>query len=286
MKFNFARNKYNEELLIDCFQKNGTLSIESPTNPFLVSFYEILFITEGKGIFKLDNETIPFKRGTVLLLPPNKWREWYEIDNAFEAIYLIFEEDSISTFFNDALYLYRLNYFYNTNTPSYLNLNEIELVKLLPKLDELKSELLQIKKDSAHFLRSILYYVLIQLNRQYQKVYDIETEVYLKANILKFKKLLEVNIKEKHKVKDYAQLLGISTSHLNKLLNTYFKKSCSEIIQERLIAEIKRNLLFSDKSISEISYELNFSEPSNFNRYFQKAVRMTPKEYRNQNDYS
>lgn len=286
MIFNFSRNKYKTELLIDCFQKNGTLSIESPTKPFLVSFYEIVFITEGKGKFKLDNETIPFKRGTVLLLPPNKWREWYKIDNSFEAIYLIFEEESISTFFNDALYLYRLNYFYNVNTPSFLNLTESDLSNLLPKLNELKNELGQLHKDSSHFLRSILYYVLIQLNRQYQKTYKIQTEFYQKANILKFKKLLEENIKEKHKVKDYAKLLGVSTSHLNKLLNTFFGKSCSEIIQERLIAEIKRNLLFSNKSISEISYELNFSEPSNFNRYFQKTVKMTPKEYRNQNDNS
>jgi AraC-like DNA-binding protein len=286
MRFNFSRNKYKTELLIDCFQKKGTLSIESPKNPFIVSFYEIIFITSGKGKFKLDNEIIYFKRGTVLLLPPNKWREWHKIDNSFEAIYLIFEEESISTFFNDALYLYRLNYFYNVHTPSFINLTESDLSSLLPRLDELKNELGKINKDSSHFLRSILYYTLIQLNRHYQKTHNIQSEFYQKANILKFKKLLEENIQTKHKVKEYAILLGISTSHLNKLLKTYFGKNCSEIIQERLIAEIKRNLLFSDKSISEISYELNFSEPSNFNRFFQKLVKMTPNQYRNQNDNS
>ena len=286
MKFEFARNKYKTELLIDCFEKSSTLQINQATEPFFIPFFEIIFITKGKGKFKLDNDLIPFKKGTVLLLPPNKWRQWYKIEKEFDAIYLIFEEEFISTFFNDALYLYRLQYFFNVSTPSHIQLNNSDLNRFLQNLEALKNELKAVKPDSHHLLRSLLYYVLIQINRQYQKIHATTADFYQQPLVLKFKKILEANIASNLKVREYANLLGVSPSHLNKILSKHLGKSSSEIIKERLLIEIKRRLLFSDKSISEISYDLNFSEPSNFNRFFQKSVKMTPKEFRIQNDKS
>ncbi len=135
-------------------------------------------------------------------------------------------------------------------------------------------------------LRALLYYLLIKLNRSYPQDKSSNKNHYRENTILKFRKLLEENIKRKQRVSDYASLLKVSKSHLNKLMKVYFGKSCSVIIKEQLIIEIKRMLLFSDKSIAEISYELNFSEPSNFNRFFQNIMKITPNDYRLQNDNS
>lgn len=120
-----------------------------------------------------------------MLLPPNKWRKWIHKKDKFEATYLIFEEEFSSSFFNDALYLYRLNYFFNFSTPSYLDLTESEQSNLLLKLEELQRELLHLQSDSTHLLRSLLYYVLIQLDRTYKKTYNIQSEFYKKITILK-----------------------------------------------------------------------------------------------------
>ena len=60
----------------------------------------------------------------------------------------------------------------------------------------------------------------------------------------------------------------------------YYGKSCSEIIKDRLTTEIKKALMFSDKTVSEIAYDLNFSEPGNMNRFFKKMVNITPLEHR------
>ena len=76
MKFNFKKHKYGKELLIDCEKISDVKKFVKNQTPFNVSFHEILFLTEGKGVFRLDDEEIRFKRGTILLLPPNKWRHW------------------------------------------------------------------------------------------------------------------------------------------------------------------------------------------------------------------
>lgn len=285
MKFDFARNKYQKELLIDCFERQVAASNSDAQNPFLITFYEVIFITNGSGVFKLDNEGIPFKPGTVLLLPPNKWRQW-QLSSDIKAIYLIFEEEFISQFFNDSLYLFRFNYFYNTNTPSCIKLPLKVLEEIEQKLSEVQIEIKHLKPDSSHLLRALLYYILIGLNRTYQEQWGMDKSFYKETKILKFRKLLETNIHTKQRVSQYAALLRISTSHLNTLTKTYLGKNASELIKERLVLEIKKRLLFSDKSISEIAYDLGFSEPSNFNRFFIKRAELSPKEFRLQNDKS
>lgn len=285
MKVEFNKRKYDKPLLIDCFWRNEYFKEPDSQNPFIASFYEVIFITEGSGTFKLDDETIPFERGTVLLLPPNKWRQWSEIDVPYDGIYLIFEEEFISQFFNDSLYLYRFHYFYNTATPSKVQLDETELENMLPRLHEVALEIQNLNPDSSHLLRALLYYLLIGLNRKYQKSIDQES-FYKEPFVLKFRKLLEEHIETKQRVSDYAELLQVSTSHLNKLSKKYFSKTGSEIIKDRLVQEIKKRLLFTDKSVSEIGYDLGFSEASNFNRFFQSRVNSTPNDYRIQNDNS
>ncbi len=286
MKFNFLKKKYGKELLIDLGQISKNEKFITNDTPFFISFYEIFFIIEGSGKFKLDNEIIPFQRGSILLLPPNKWRQWYKTNKPFDGFYLIFEEEFFSSFFNDTLYLYRFPFFYNTSTPSYIQFSENEFENILRKLKEIKEEIQNLKPDSEHLLRALLYYLLIKLNRSYPQDKSSNKNHYRENTILKFRKLLEENIKRKQRVSDYASLLKVSKSHLNKLMKVYFGKSCSVIIKEQLIIEIKRMLLFSDKSIAEISYELNFSEPSNFNRFFQNIMKITPNDYRLQNDNS
>jgi len=280
MKFNFEKNKYGEELLIDCGLISKTKGFIRDETPFYVSFHEIIFITQGKGRFKLDDEEIPFERGTILLLPQNKWRQWAVIDEPMDGYFLIFEEEFIATFFNDALFLYRFHYFYNNSTPSFIQTGEAVFRAMTVKLDEIQTELQGLRKDSHHLLRSILYYLLIQINRIYEQAFNLNDELFQEGLTLRFRRLLEQNIRDKQKVSDYAEMLGVSKSHLNKVLNRYFGKSCSEIIKERLVADIKKELLFSSKSISEIGYGLNFSEPGNLIRFFKKMTQTTPREYR------
>ncbi len=284
--FEFSRNKYHKELLIDCFLKSETLDIEQPTDPFLTNFYELIFITKGSGVFMLNDERIEFQPGTVLFLPPHQWQQWLKFNGAWDAVYLMFEEEYISTFFNDPLYLYRFHYFYNKDSPSYILLDPVELEKYTIKLIEIQEEIKNLQSDSAHLLRSLLYYLLITLNRRYEEIHKLAKSFYKEALVMTFRKLLEDNIKVKQRVSEYAELMEVSSSHLNKLLKSYFGKSCSEIIKERLVLEVKKLLLFSNQSISEVSYELGFSEVSNFTRFCHQYLKMTPKEFRNQNDKS
>ena len=280
MKFQFQRNKYGRELLIDCGLMSELKGFTLDNTPYWIDFHEIYFVTSGEGTFKINEEQIAFKAGTVLLIPPGKWRQWEAIKGKLDGYVLMFEEDFTAKFFNDGLFLYRFHYFYNNSSPSFVQLNAEELSEYTKLLNQIKQELACLKHDSNHLLRAILYLLLISINRAYTAQFDIKEKFFQESLALQFKKALERNIRSHREVSFYTSELSVSKSHLTKILKRSFGKPPAQLIRERLIAEAKKDLLFSKNNIAEISYALNFSEPSNFNRFFKDLVGISPNEFR------
>jgi len=277
-ELSFHKTKYGKELLIDCLKVSETIDFLVNRRPFILTFYEIFFIIKGKGTFLLDDVKIPYSKGTVMFLPPNRRREWIT-ETETDAYVILFECEFIERFFNDNLFVYRFHYFHNYNTPFYLKLNANDFESYLAKVMEIKSEIKNLINDSDHLLRSILYYLLIKLNREYVNQHQIKGELFENIEVLKFIRLLDKNFKEKHKVNDYTEMLGISKTYLNKRLKS-FGRSASDLIKTRILIEAKKELLYTDLSTSEIAYHLNFSEPANFNRFFKKQTSVTPHQFR------
>jgi len=97
---------------------------------------------------------------------------------------------------------------------------------------------------------------------------------------LRFRQMLEQHIKDKHTVQEYADALKIGRTYLNKLSKLYLGNTAKEVIRARLLLEAKKEILYSQKDISEIAYELNFSNPPNFFRFFRQLTGLSPQQYR------
>lgn len=80
-----------------------------------------------------------------------------------------------------------------------------------------------------------------------------------------------------------ADKLFISSNYLGDLLKKETGKSAQEHIQLKMIEVAKEKLFDSEKSISEIAYEVGFKYPQHFTRMFKKQVGMSPNEYRSMN---
>lgn len=96
----------------------------------------------------------------------------------------------------------------------------------------------------------------------------------------KYKKLIDGNYINCRTVRDYAMQLGVSPNYLNILAKRHLGKSALEMINERIMLEIKRLLLRTDCNISEIACKLGFNEVSYFSRFFKQNTGITPHEFR------
>ena len=95
-----------------------------------------------------------------------------------------------------------------------------------------------------------------------------------------FLRILEANFLRNEGVSFYADKMNMSERNLNNVCQNNFHKSVSEIIETRKLIEAKRMLLHSDKTVSEIGYELGYNEKSYFTRVFHSKMDITPSRFR------
>lgn len=78
----------------------------------------------------------------------------------------------------------------------------------------------------------------------------------------------------------YANQLHVSTQNLNQLCKKKQGKTASQLIAFYMIQEIKRLLIYTDKSVGEIAYGLSFKDVSHFVKYFKRHTGLTPIQYK------
>ena len=96
----------------------------------------------------------------------------------------------------------------------------------------------------------------------------------------RFIDLLEVSFRQERSVGFYANQLAITPKYLSEVTKDICGQSAIAIIQDRVIAECKALLYSTDKSIQEISDEMNFPTQSEFGKYFKRQTGVSPKFYR------
>ncbi|WP_027998360.1 helix-turn-helix domain-containing protein [Sinorhizobium arboris] len=78
----------------------------------------------------------------------------------------------------------------------------------------------------------------------------------------------------------YAHALGLSPTHLNRIVRAATGRSVHEVIAGKLVDEARRQLLFTRGSVQEIGFRLGFADPAYFSRFFLRRTGMTPRAWR------
>ncbi len=92
--------------------------------------------------------------------------------------------------------------------------------------------------------------------------------------------LLSENFREHRNVEFYADRMNLTAKHLSRVIRNCTGRSVHQWIDAYVVLEIKNLLKYSDMSIQQISYELNFSNPSFMGQYFKRITGQTPGEYK------
>jgi AraC family transcriptional activator of pobA len=259
-------------------QSNCVVEMTSETQS--AGFFQIYFIKNADGFLRLNDETIELKPNTIIFISQNQNYSWHLESSNFEGRLLVFQEDFLNDFFSDQYFIYRLLYFYQTEHPLFLTASESFFNDMLLKLKEIRQEILHTQSDSAHLIRSIVYYILIILNRKYSEENNIGKAIALDNTAYQFRKLVEKHIYTDQRVDDYSSKMNLSRISINKAVKAQFNVTATDFIKSRLLFEIKMKLIHTAKSVSEIAHEFNFSEIQHIHRFFKQKTGQSPMEYR------
>ncbi|MDC1105200.1 AraC family transcriptional regulator [Prolixibacteraceae bacterium] len=276
----FNKTLCGVDFFLNVIEKDITNRAEIHNEPFRADFFQIVFINQGKGDLILNDQSISLKKNQVLFISQHQNYKWILDPEEFHATFLVFQEDFLNDFFSDLYFTYRLHYFYQSKLPLYLQLPDNLKTLFTDQLKEIKTELVAPKPDSVHLIRSILYYILARLNRLYSEKHHISISDMNENMAFQFRRLVEEHIRDKQRIEDYTTLMNISRITLNKAVKKQFNQTTSEFLKARTIHEIKMELIYTNKSIDELSLEFNFSESNHLSRFFKMQTGLKPSDYR------
>lgn len=247
-----------------------------PNKPHRLGFFALLIVTKGSGSHSVDLKEYPLTEGSVLKIAKGQVHA-FERNPSYDGFLIVFTEEFVLHYFSKSSiefisHLY--NYHISKTVVDGSSYNESLIGQLR---DELGNENAYAQKN---IVATILQLYLLKLERlaqthdspkQYQKHYPL---------FLEFKNLVEEKFTATRNVKDYADMLSVSTKHLNDIVKEFTLNTAKHFIDNFVILEIKRAIASSNYSLKEIAYAVGFEEVTNFTKFFKKHTGSTPKQFK------
>jgi len=247
-----------------------------------------------KGEFKLEVDLVSYRlteKSLFVSIPGNiiKLEDDYPGDmNGVEIVILAISKSFLSDVSFDASKMFndRMNIRYDPVV--HLDESMVEICsRYVTLIEEIIKTNYPYRRESVGSIVASLFY-LFSGSMNSRKVSKLKPIVYEKKSSIRVKLLFERFMKlvsEYHTtergVAFYANNLGLTPKYLSKLIKQASGRSAPDWIDAFVILEAKNMLKYTDDSIKEIVYKLNFPNPSVFYKYFKAHTGMTPSEYRN-----
>ena len=247
-------------------------------NPHKKDHFCILIIETGSVQVHIEEKIHLMKAGKISIIFPDQVQFLSEPSTDLSGKVILFEEVLFcSDILKNELSAYNVNLSVNLNS-ILLSKEEFENgLRLASEIQEIYTNPSLIKKEQGRFFIKIFLLGLIEsVHGQHPLLYQ-ETETD-KPIYVQFKKLLNEHYKKERTVAYYADQLAITTKKLNAITKKHCKETAIHAIHNRILTEIKRQLLFSDLSHKEIAFDLGFSSPSALNKFVQSKLQETPTE--------
>lgn len=237
--------------------------------------YKILWSRNGTVRIKIDDYYLDLEENGVIFCTP---LNVMEIPMSSENLLaFVFNKEFFCIQTHDDQVSCHGFLFFGSSQPQMIKLTDRELNQF-SNMVSLFMEDLTIKDHlQGEMLRSLLKRLLIISTRMARNDLPQPSITNAQMNVIReYNILVEKHFREFHQVKDYANLLFKSPKTLSNLFPKYSDKSPVMVINDRIVLEAKRLLLYSDKSTDEISRELGYKDPGHFSKFFKKHEGLSP----------
>ncbi|GAA4434482.1 helix-turn-helix transcriptional regulator [Ravibacter arvi] len=247
--------------------------------PHRHSFYHLLFFTQGGGKHTIDFHHFDVKPFQIYFMTPGQVHSW-DFEGVVDGYVVNFSESFFHSFLLKQDYLDSFIFFRTEAQKSVWNL-EGNTREAVSGLFERLIQVPALSPDYRHdMIRAILLQVFIMVQNSVTAGEHGAVNTAGNALLRKYQKLIDSHFVTLRLPSEYAALLHVTPNHLNALCNEHLGAQAGQLIRDRMVLEIKRQLVNLNLSVSEIAYRLDFKDNSYFSRFFRKETGLSPEAFR------
>ncbi|KOY84416.1 hypothetical protein AD998_20650 [bacterium 336/3] len=242
-------------------------------------FYGLTFIESGEGKICINNNCYEFENNMLIATSPGQIIT-LDVDNISNGYTIFFMSEFLNIHYPETI---EKNFpFFKLNAEGLPEIKKISNhIKILFRIINIEYS----KKETEYMniIRSYLLVLLNLANRHYLKRTNTLTQLSKKQELtMELENLVIKFMPERKSIAYLAKKLSISSKHLNEIIKVATGKTPSAFITSIFMLEAKKLLMHTNFSITEVAYQLNYSDASYFNKVFKKHFNMTPLDFKKQ----
>lgn len=252
--------------------------------PIRFDFYKISFVKNFNGSIQIGNTRFEGENGVLHFVEPGQVYTCNST-NPWKGYQILIHPDIFKKHFTHK----------KINTYDFFSYEVNETLLLVQEEENIVNNLMEMawnefnNKEDTFSIPIILSYLSTLLNlseRFYARQFDTRKTLYNQLSsqffdLLKnyYSKTTNLEIQQPS-VQFFAQKLNITPNYLSDTIKHHSGKSALTVIHDFVIEEAKIQLVNSNHTISEISYQLGFEYPNYFSRLFKRKTDLSPSQYR------
>ena len=268
----------------ECIAANSASEMEIFRFPSRLNALIIGVGTEGETSLTSNLQEFRLKKDSLFIFSPKHILQ-VQSNNRFKAHLIVIAPDFLKRINIDTKRMMPL--FLQFGSPPCMELTQAESQSLRSFISMVEQELKGSETDFSSeiiggLIAATIYKVGDILTHYLTEHPEVDSPIHNRAEeyFRQFTELLGEHYKHERSVGFYARQLCITPKYLTTLIKRISGKSVSEWIDNYVILEAKTLLKYSNMSVQEIAYYLNFPNQSFFGSYFKRNAGMSPSQYK------
>lgn len=268
----------------ECIAANSASEMEIFRFPSRLNALIIGVGTEGETSLTSNLQEFRLKKDSLFIFSPKHILQ-VQSNNRFKAHLIVIAPDFLKRINIDTKRMMPL--FLQFGSLPCMDLTHAESQSLRSFISMVEQELKGSETDFSSeiiggLIAATIYKVGDILTHYLTEHPEVDSPIHNRAEeyFRQFTELLGEHYKHERSVGFYARQLCITPKYLTTLIKRISGKSVSEWIDNYVILEAKTLLKYSNMSVQEIAYYLNFPNQSFFGSYFKRNAGMSPSQYK------
>jgi AraC family transcriptional activator of pobA len=264
-----VKNKIQEGkvLKVSSFKKDVRVTKPHKHN----SYFEIIYLSQGSGFHYVDAQCYEVIPQSVFFVRKEQIHYW-DLTSEPEGFVVIIKKKLIDQSIDKEI----KSLLYQLSKTTVLHLKQTGSIN---KLLEILIDEGALEGNSPVLIEGLLKALLAKTLHEGKQTFTNRREIE-KGLYHNFRDMLSQEKVLQNSVSYYAERLNTSPQNLNLACKKEISASASIVISEFIISEAQRLLIYTDSTVAQIAFILNFNDPSHFIKYFKRFAATTPQKYR------